>query len=166
MAVTQILARLAPELLARCSADPASLRELVSFRLIGTDCYLDLDWAPAGLERLAQASALSSEARDALRAACKGNRAVNPRFPAGEVEFGPFGLDADDVCRVAAGLELIDSDTLLAPLPHGSTDGHELTGDSIAVQERAQYYRSHFGALCEFYARAAQRREAVVVWWD
>jgi hypothetical protein len=152
MAVTQQLARVAPEVLQRCRADAAMLGKLVAFELVPRQCYLDLDWAPADLEARAYAAGdLSAEA--ALRLCCEGARAVNPGFPKFEVYAEPTELDEREARAMSDRLAAIDFEGILRNAePLKAADAEEL--------------RKRFRALRAFYAAASAEGQAVVVWWD
>lgn len=153
MAVTQLLARVPPDLLRQCRAGVAALEQVVSFAGVPRNFYLDLDWAPAPLMELMRAARQPRALQEALRHACDGVRAVNLEFPEGAVEVMPRELDVAEVVASSAGLDAIDADALFA------ASGSLASGDTA-------YLRTHFNALRGFYAAAAAAEQAVIVWWD
>ena len=153
MAVTQLLARVPPDLLRQCRGDVAALERVVSFAGVPRNFYLDLDWAPAPLLELMRAARQPRAHQEALRHACDGVRAVNMAFPEGAVWVAPRELDVAEVVASSLGIGAIDADALFA------------VGGSLASGDTANL-RPHFNALRGFYAAAASAEQGVIVWWD
>ncbi|MEV7028101.1 DUF1877 family protein [Kitasatospora sp. NPDC093558] len=170
MAVTQQLARVPADYLAACRRaaeqspdgdhrwDPPS-----------ADC-LDLDWAPRMLERACEPTRLDAAHLEALRRATDGDGGIELDFlnvgPHAIAFFSnsmPTALDPEAVAQVSALLGEIDMQGILQSVRDsggGSTLGPGFTGDPT------EYLLDHFGALRGFYAEAARRGLAVVLWWD
>ncbi|MFF7214223.1 DUF1877 domain-containing protein [Streptomyces sp. NPDC008238] len=162
MAVTQQLARVTEEFLARCrdaaressDADPGwdPLREDV----------LDLDWAPATLLKVCRAAGVAAPALAALDRALNGDPAVDVAFldhPDAVGVFGPppAATAPAGVALVAGGLAAIDRAAVRA---HGAD--HGMPG----VRDPWGYLTEHFTALRAFCEEASRRGLYVVVWWD
>lgn len=165
MAVTQQLARVDTQLLDRCQADVGALLDLVAFRLLSEEQYLDLDWAPVGLTALARLSGQPFESQAALAMACEGTRPVNPRFPLWEVSEYPFGLDPREVKFVSVGLSQVALDELIASIPASQDVWNTLVG-SEQPQNAHEYYRNQFNRLRQFFLKAAEANQGVVLWSD
>ena len=71
MAVTQQLARLTTDELARCRRSVDALHQLCSFELREPGEYLDLDWSPRALQRAAVLAGLPDELVTAIERACE-----------------------------------------------------------------------------------------------
>ncbi len=150
MAVTSQLARLTPAQLTECRRSVAALDQLCSFELVPASEHLDLDWASEGLIRICE------HTRDAVRRALTGDDEVNPAYRYTVMEQPRF-LEPPDVAALSAVLRGIDLDQVL------STTKQPLTG--LTADPRS-YLTGHFTALRDFYATAADRRLAVVIWCD
>ena len=174
MAVTQQLARVTEPYLAACrrsareSADANTCWDPPS-----RDC-LDLDWAPALLERAAALAGLDPLHLDALRAATDGGGSIDVGFlaehPHAIAPFGPApsALSPQEVVGVAARLASIDMDAILAGLPDDDVVaagliGHGASGPAGGLRP---YLLLHFEALSTFFGTAADRGLLVVAWWD
>jgi hypothetical protein len=86
MGVTQQLVRLSEPEIRRCATDVLAMEELVSFELAAATDTLDLDWASAGLERLASAYAV--EVASAMRILLDGAALVSSEYPEGPPGIG------------------------------------------------------------------------------
>ncbi|MFJ8627872.1 DUF1877 domain-containing protein [Kitasatospora sp. NPDC093550] len=170
MAVTQQLARVSTEYLAACRQsaeespdgdhhwDPPS-----------ADC-LDLDWAPAMLERACELTRLDAVHLEALKRATEGGSDIdldfldtNPHAIASFSNSAPTALCPDAVARVSVLLGGIDMRAILQSVLDSGMEselGYGFIGDPT------EYLLGHFGALREFYAEAARRSLLVVLWWD
>ncbi len=174
MAVTQQLARVSAEYLAGCER---SARESpdgdARWDPPSSDC-LDLDWAPAMLERAAALAGLDRPLLDALARATEGDESVDlwflNTFPHDISPFGPpaAALPAAEVARVAGLLARIDPGRLVDGLPVDREEAGALIGLGAAgiLGDLRAYLRGHFADLCRFYAEAAGRGLSVVLWWD
>ncbi|MFE5295830.1 DUF1877 domain-containing protein [Streptomyces sp. NPDC056632] len=174
MAVTQQLARVPAEYLAACRRSAEASPDGDPRWDPPAPDVLDLDWAPALLTRLGEATGLDAVLLDALRQATDGDTGIGLGFlDTHPHAIGPFGpaptaLSAAQVSRVSGLLARIDAPALLAALPADERDAASLIGhgaDLIAGGPRA-YLLKHFDALRDFYLDAARRRLLVVLWWD
>ncbi|MFB7076470.1 DUF1877 domain-containing protein [Streptomyces sp. NPDC056308] len=174
MSVTQQLARIPAGYLAACRQSASTSPDRDPHWDPPAYDVLDLDWAPALLERVGELAGLDEGHLDALRRATEGDTALDLGFlnthPHAIAPFGtaPTALDASQVAHVAELLGQIDMPVLLAVLPTddhvaGSLIGHG--ADHITGGPRA-YLLEHFNALRDFYLDAAKRHLLVVLWWD
>ncbi|MFF7730891.1 DUF1877 family protein [Streptomyces sp. NPDC008001] len=105
---------------------------------------------------------------EALDCALNGDASVDVSVlshPEATGGFGPTpaGLAPASVADVAAKLAGLDWDRVMAEIPADCLEtfaGDDFRGDLLA------YLTTHFTALRDFYAEAAQRRLFVVSWWD
>ncbi|MFF9053929.1 DUF1877 domain-containing protein [Streptomyces erythrochromogenes] len=173
MAVTQQLARIPAGYLAACrqSAD-ASPDGDPRWDPPAYD-VLDLDWAPALLERVGEVGGLGEVHLDALRRATDGDTALDLGFldtpPHAIAPFGgaPTGLDAAQVASVSTLLGQIDMPVLLAALPADERAAASLIGQVGGITGGLRpYLLEHFDALRDFYVDAVERHLLVVLWWD
>ncbi|MFD4659707.1 DUF1877 domain-containing protein [Kitasatospora sp. NPDC058444] len=170
MAVTQQLARVPAEYLAACRQSAAESPDGDHhWDPPSADC-LDLDWAPAMLERACELTRLDAVHLEALKRATDGDSGIdldflnaNPHAIAFFSNSTPTALCPDAVARVSALLGEIDMQAILQSVLDsgaGSELGYGFIGDPT------EYLLGHFGALREFYAEAARRGLLVVLWWD
>lgn len=174
MAVTQQLARVSADYLAACrrSADE-SLGSDLPWNPPAADC-LNLDWAPAMLERVCGHAQLDPAHLDALRRATEGDSRPDVGFlNAPPHAIGPFGptptaLSAAAVAHVSALLKEIDFQKVLALLPEDSDVENAVIGHGSEgiIGGARPYLLNHFSALTEFYELASGRDLLVVLWWD
>ncbi|MBY8879146.1 YfbM family protein [Actinacidiphila acidipaludis] len=173
MAVTQQLARVTEEYLAACrrsaSASPDGDPQ---WDPPSSDC-LDLDWAPALLERAGEVAGLDPAQQEALVPATDGDAELDLGFlsapPHGIGPFGPAptALTADGVARVGALLAEIDPERLLAAVPQDPRKAATLLGRAAeGLGDPRAYLRTHLTLLRRFYAQASRRGLLVVQWWD
>ncbi|MEY2233545.1 MULTISPECIES: DUF1877 family protein [Streptomyces] len=173
MAVTQQFARIPEGYLAACRQSAAASPDGDPHWDPPACDMLDLDWAPALLERVGEVAGLGEVHLDALRMATDGDTALDLSFldthPYAVAPFGgaPTGLDVSQVARVSELLGQIDMPALLAALPADDSDAASLIGQvgSVTGGPRA-YLLEHFNALRGFYADAARRHLHIVLWWD
>lgn len=174
MAVTQQLARVPAEYLAACRQSAGASTDGDPNWDPPSEDVLDLDWAPAVLERVCELAGLDNVHLDALRQATKGDSAIDLDFLNTHPHaIGPFGppptaLSAAQVTRVSELLGQIDFPAVLARLPTEDTKAASLIGhgaDKIVGGPRT-YLLGHFNALREFYLAASQRHLLLVLWWD
>lgn len=166
MAVTQQLARLTPEQLGDCRSSLTTIARLCSFTLRGDEDHLDLDWAPAQLERAAHASGLPAAAAIVDRA-CSGGIELNPayRFVADTIWWHPVtGLEPTAVREVASGLMRWNAVDVVRGLDH---DPDRMAAQlAVEAPVTRAYLREHYTALAQFYVDAAERGMAMAMWWD
>ncbi|WP_157433119.1 hypothetical protein [Actinomadura rifamycini] len=165
MAVTLLLARVAPAVLGECGRSVAALDRLCSFEAMAASEYLDLDWAGGGIVHVCEVLGAG-----AVRGLLDGGEEVNLAYrdrPDGVVE-PPRAVAAEDVARCAAQLEGIGPEGLPAALPSDPDAAGTLLGEPYASMEGhpLDYMAAHFTALRRFCRVAAERRLAVVTWWD
>ncbi|WP_405816512.1 DUF1877 domain-containing protein [Streptomyces sp. NBC_01390] len=174
MAVTQQLARVSAEYLAACRTRAEESSDgFHQWDPPEADC-LDLDWAPALLERACEIAGVSEVHLAALGQATEGGVAMDVRFlNAHPHAIGPFGpapaaLEPLAVRQVSGLLGEIDVQAVLAVLPLDVREAGTLIGHGAEglVDGPRTYLMGHFEALRGFYAEASQRGFAVVSWWD
>ncbi|MFE7594142.1 DUF1877 domain-containing protein [Kitasatospora sp. NPDC057512] len=174
MAVTQQLARVPAEYLAACrqSANESPDGD-PRWDPPPADC-LDLDWAPAMLERACKLARLDGVHLDALRHATEGDTAIDLGFLNTHPHaIGPFGpvptaLSAVQVARVSALLGEIGMQAILTDLSNDHSNAASLIGHGAEgiIGGPTEYLLGHFRALHEFYEEASRRNLLVVLWWD
>ncbi|MER6448744.1 DUF1877 domain-containing protein [Streptomyces venezuelae] len=174
MAVTLQLARIPESYLAACrqSADASPDRD-PRWDPPAPD-VLDLDWAPALLDRVGEAAGLEGVPLHALRRATDGDTGLDLGFlathPHAIAPLGgtPTALDVAQVAVVSELLGQIDMAALLAALPADDREVTSLIGPEAAhiTGGVRAYLLGHFNALRDFYLEAAERRLLVVLWWD
>lgn len=169
MAVTQQIVRLPERIMNEASADPVMLDRLVSFELAGPEDTLDLDWAPRGLQRLAEQS-LSEVQCAALSALLDGPTVLNRDYPEGPDHYRVWSditfLSAPEVKRAANILASVTSADLLLALPSGRKEQADVLGSTELPTNPAGYYGDHLTALLDFAQEAARRGFGLVQWWD
>jgi hypothetical protein len=174
MAVTQQLARVPAEYLTACRTSAETSPDGDPRWDPPAADVLDLDWAPALLERVFTLMDLDDVHLDAVRQATEGDTAIGLGYlntqPHAIAPFGPpaTALFPEQVARLAELLGQIDLPTVLAGLPADSAEAASVIGcgaDKIVGGPR-KYLVGHFSALREFYAEAALRHLHVVLWWD
>ncbi|WP_427164083.1 DUF1877 domain-containing protein [Streptomyces sp. C1-1] len=174
MAVTQQLARVPVRYLAACRRSAGTSADGDPHWDPPPADVLDLDWAPAMLQRVCELAGLDDAHLDALRQATEGDSAIELAFLNTHPHaIGPFGppptaLCAAQVARVSELLGHIDFPAVLAGLPTQDTEAASLIGhgaDKIAGGPR-KYLLGHFNALREFYLAASQQHLLLVLWWD
>ncbi|WP_055586715.1 hypothetical protein [Peterkaempfera griseoplana] len=134
MAVTQQLARVSAEYLAACrqSADESSEGD-PHWEPPSVD-WLDLDWAPAMLERVCALARLDAVRLQALRRATEGDTEIDLSFlnkhphAIGPLGPSPTALSAPEVARVSTLLGGIDMQAILSVLPADDNDAGAVIG--------------------------------------
>ncbi|MFI8179337.1 DUF1877 domain-containing protein [Actinacidiphila glaucinigra] len=162
MAVTQQLARVTEEFLARCRTAARESPDGDPGWDPPREDVLDLDWAPASLKRVCRAAGAAAPALAAPERALDGDPEVTVAFLDHPEAVGVFGpppgaVAPAGVTLVAEGLAAIDWDAVRA---HGAD--HGLPG----VRDPWGYLTGHFTALRAFYEQASRRGLYVVGWWD
>ncbi|MEQ4305387.1 hypothetical protein ABNF97_29070 [Plantactinospora sp. B6F1] len=169
MAVTQQLARLSPEQLARCRGSVEELDRLCSFELLSSSDYLDLDWAPAPLLGVFELARVGPPILAGLRRGLGGDTEVNPAYrdrPESVSGHPVTALESDAVAEVAGLLGQAEPQTVLVALPEDAASARLSIGMRDFDGHPGPYLHRHLVALRAFYADAARRRLAVVLWWD
>ncbi|MFJ2770501.1 DUF1877 domain-containing protein [Streptomyces sp. NPDC087300] len=174
MAVTQQLARVEARYLAAFRTSAGASRDGNPRWDPPSADILDLDWAPALLERVCDLADLDPVHLNALRQATTGDTTIDLDFlnapPHAIAPFGPppTALSVEQVTLVARLLGQIDMPAILAGLPADDTEAASLIGhgaDEI-VGGPNKYLLRHFHALRDFYLDAARRHLLIVLWWD
>lgn len=136
MAVTQLLASISIDRLARCREDVGELDRLISFEFVPAERYAYLNWAPNGIEK-----ALGSFGLDELTAMLErlfgtGAEIVNPDHPRGPDDTLVYEditfVEPEFVRHLSSSLQSLndvqldaifkDAETRFAPEP-GTADG-------------------------------------------
>ncbi|MER7569054.1 DUF1877 family protein [Streptomyces sp. NPDC097941] len=171
MAVTQQLARVSAEYLAACrTRTEESFDGDHQWDPPTADC-LDLDWAPAMLERACEIAGVGELHLAALRQATDGGVAMDVGFLNAHphaIGPAPAALEPLAVRQVSGLLREIDLQAVLAVLPLDMREAGALIGHGAEglVDGPRTYLKDHFDALREFYAGASKRGLAVASWWD
>ncbi|WP_328745451.1 YfbM family protein [Streptomyces sp. NBC_00285] len=172
MALTQQLARVAPEYLIRCRASALDSPDASPNWSPPAGNCLDTGWATWGLLRHCRRSGADPGTVTLLDRAISGD-------PGGDVGF----LDHDEVydgfadpprllapvavADIAHGLDAIDLNTLLADLPHSPAAAAAVCGFGPGFDGDVRIHLvERFYALREFYRGAARRGQCVVAWID
>ncbi|WP_418960295.1 DUF1877 domain-containing protein [Streptomyces tritici] len=176
MAVTQQLARVAPNYLVTCRRLADASPEGDPHWGPPTVDVLDLDWAPALLVGVGTWAGLDDVHLYALRLATNGDSETaldlaflnTPPHAIGPFGPAPTSLSAAQVARVAELLGQIDMPSLVAGLPADGRAAASLIGHGadLIVGGPGPYVLKHFEALRDFYRDAARRELVVVLWWD
>ncbi|WP_189237039.1 DUF1877 domain-containing protein [Planomonospora parontospora] len=169
MAVTQQLARIPEQWLESCRASADELDRLCSFEMAPRSDHLDLDWSPGPLLRIGELACTDPEVLAVLRRALTGDTEVNPSYqdhPDAVWEHPVTALEPVAVALVASMLPEAESVVLGAlSSPDGEAPG--MAGELLpGVDSSRDYLERHLTALLGFYAGAARRSLAVVLWWD
>ncbi|MGP8304486.1 DUF1877 family protein [Streptomyces inhibens] len=166
MAVTQQLARVSRAYLTRCRTSAAANPHADPEWDPPADDSIDLDWSPRFLTNACQLAGVDSCTLEALNRALNGDPDVSVlHHPEAMGGFGPppTVLTPDSVAHVAAKLAELDWDSVLSAIP---ADRRETLADDHFSADPLAYLTTHFMALKNFYAEAAQRELFVVLWWD
>jgi hypothetical protein len=167
VAVTQQIARLTQEELSRCRESIETLHRLCSFELRDPWDYLDLDWSPVPLERLAEE--VGPNLRAAIRQACSGGDEINPAYreAARSVFEHPVrALEPRAVVDVAATLSANAPSVLVNVLPSAPEAARQMVGMPDFHGHPGDYLRGHYASLRRFYMEAAASEHATATWWD
>ena len=171
MAVTQQLARLPAEQLTACRRSADVLDALCSFTLIPKADHLDLNWWPVVLKRAWALTGAGSEALAVLGSGFDGDEEVNPSYrdhPDTIFDHPVTALEPPRVRQVAAALHAVTPEAVHAVVP-SDADRVEAVLGTIAREVRgdlAEHLAREHATLRDFYAAAAGRGLAVVLWWD
>ncbi|MCP2163862.1 hypothetical protein LX83_000702 [Goodfellowiella coeruleoviolacea] len=143
----------------------AELHKLCSYRSAPRSDHLDLDWWPVVLRRLGEPPEHAH--LSVLRRAFDGHDEVNPAYrdhPTTVWEHPVTALEPDAVGVLAAELcGVTPQDVGAAAVLSGRAD----TGFAgLEPETVTEHVVRAFGVLRDFYAEAASRRMAVVLWWD
>lgn len=151
MAVTQQLARLTAAQVVECRGSVEALHSVCSFTMLPACDYLDLNWYPNDLLVAARQAGVEPQLVAALNYACEGQREVNPAYrevPESIWEHPVNYLSPVEVVSVASDL-------------------HRLAQADFARQPlKPKRLEDAFSDLVGFYAEAAKRSLAIMMWWD
>lgn len=163
MAITQLLARMDIRTFNRCNEDADEFDELVSFKLLAKDCYLDLCWAHCGLITLNRFSGQSYNAQAALYLSCNGIRPIQHGHAA---TWEPaFAINEEEVRSIFSGLAQVNIESLIAAIPNEEYIWNQFFGGEKMANPQA-YYQGYFNQLLAFYQAATEHRESIIVWSD
>lgn len=182
MAVTQQLARLEPDILARCRKSVAELDLVCSFAALPLGDHLDLDCSPNHLLEVVPLVLLETwpvteivRLMGAMHVALHGLDEVNVDYR-GELGGNPSmdvarSIGVATVTEVSQILERADADPQLW-LASNAVQAPDLAfmlgvgPDGLSPEKAPGYLRHHWRALVDFYAGARARSLAVMVWVD
>ncbi len=165
MAVTQQLARISSNRLSRCGNDTQELRDLISFEINPPEDWIDMDWAPSGL----QAAVHRLGTREAAKMLDRlfgdaGAPLVDPAHPDGPDAFDVYSPitynDPTEVSRLATALGALNPD------PVGAAALESIEKENQIPRSGAAYYSSAFTEPHKFLDQAKSDNQAVVAWWD
>ncbi|PZT71757.1 hypothetical protein DNK55_32000 [Streptomyces sp. AC1-42T] len=167
MALTQQLARVTPQYLDRCRETAGSAPDGDPRWNPPADDVLDLDWAVWELLGLYRRMRPESPDIAVLERSIHGDGSAPVAFldhieVYDRIDRPPSLLSPAAVTGVARALAAMEIDSLLTTLPAYRREGGfpGFTGDPAA------YLRDHFALLRSFYAAAAAKGMAMVVWVD
>ncbi len=165
MAVTQLLASISVERLARCRRDVGELDRLLSLKFVPPEEYVDLNWAPNGLEKALRLSGLNETAALLERLFGDGDsEIVNRDHPRGPDDYRVYTditfVEADFVKICSSRLQMLGEDRLDAIFEDAET---RFEPDSDVG---AGFFRDMFDSLRGFMRRSDLANHAVVAWWD
>lgn len=156
MAVTQLLQRVSIKAAQEAASSEQALSQLIDI----TQDTLDLDWAPACLEKAYRGLGEHAHA-DLIASACEGAETVNMQYPDGPSFYAVYSAitmhHPDRVAELAQQLARLPLDALAQLAP-------ELLPTSIV--RPVAYLQQHATSLVDFYRLAAAERQAVIAWWD
>lgn len=168
MAVTQLLARISPDRLTRCSRDWRELDRLISFEIENPEDDIDLDWSPNGLM-----SGLNSLGADVNTSRLnillgEGANVVNQEHPTGPPDYFVYSpityVTHDFVKIVSSDLSKLNPEQLDQMLSHAMKIGLGTGWDN--AESTHDYYSEMFEVLRNFVEAAANTDQAIVAWWD
>jgi hypothetical protein len=123
--------------------------------------YGDLDWAPSLLDKAAVRAGLDPLQTEALRKSTDGAAEAHPGYIGDYSMYeAPTYLSSLETSEVSALLDSIDPSVLLA------SDVVEDVVKGVAIIEPRDYLVDQFEKLRDFYRESANRRLAVLLWWD
>ncbi|HEX2907175.1 MAG TPA: hypothetical protein VHO69_09970 [Phototrophicaceae bacterium] len=168
MAITQQLAMVTQSELDLCKTSETALNTLIWFKFTANR-YLDLNWAPVGLQICFEQSGQTLSAQKAFDWSLNGTKVVNPECPEGPPSDTVYSqitfLEIDQVQLVAKNLQEVVADTLFAWIPKDLAEANAVLRTDLTVHPKI-YYPQMFHQLRQFYQTAAQNNMATVMWWD
>ncbi|MFD4459975.1 hypothetical protein [Nocardia sp. NPDC058480] len=171
MALTQQFARISVEHLALCRSSAEEVDRLCSFDGAPASDYRDLDWAGSPLLRVLELAGVDADYLDTVRNALAGREELNPnyrRHPDTILAHPITVTELSEVAQISKTLLEVDFQRALAALPADADQARQAFDDqtSSLLCHPAEYLAPHLYTLRSFYIEAAQRRMAVVTWWD
>ncbi|MFE3756801.1 hypothetical protein ACFXO9_21075 [Nocardia tengchongensis] len=171
MALTQQLARIPAQLLIECRESVEVLDTVCSFTAVPDTDYLDMNWWPLILASTWKLTGADPTALEALRQAFDGDAEVNPAYQdhANLISGVPVtALDPPQVARVAAALCAITPKALGNAVPTDPNQIEAVLGRPATevIGDLSELLAEQHALLQKFYAEAARRRLAVVLWCD
>ncbi|GIH90649.1 hypothetical protein ACFFMN_27170 [Planobispora siamensis] len=169
MAVTQQFVRISEQQLELCRRSADELDRLCSFATASHSDHLDLDWASGPLLRVGEPACVDPDVFAALRYAITGEQEVNPTYRDHPSTVWEHPITALDPAAVASVASMLPSATAAVSAALTPPDGKALAlaGELLPMVEHpGEYLMRRLSALRDFYAEAARRRLAVVLWWD
>ncbi|KXP09510.1 hypothetical protein AXK57_11540 [Tsukamurella pulmonis] len=166
MAVTQLLARIAPQYLDACGQSVDELDRLCSF-IVSEDDYLDLNWSGPYIARVLTSLGTSPADVALVEHAWTGTVEVNPSYrePYLPVDQAPMAICPADVSDIAHALSSIDVEKFALAIPPEQTEATTFF-DAEAPLDPRGFLAGHLVTLRDFYIAAAARRLAVIEWLD
>ncbi|MGW4247162.1 hypothetical protein [Nocardia sp. NPDC004722] len=171
VALTQQLARIPAELLARCRESVEALDSVCSFTAVAHTDYLDMNWWPLLLERAWTLIEADPSVLDTLRYVFDGDAEVNPSYQdhANLISGEPVtALAPHRVARIAAALRTITPAAVANAVPTDPDRVETLLGPHATgvIGDLKPILAEQHSLLQTFYEEAAHRGLAVVLWWD
>ncbi len=166
MAVTLQLARIPASQLATCRRSVEALDAVCSYNAAPAEDHLDMGWWPAILERAWERTGAA-----ASRYALTGDDDVNPAYrdhPDTVWEHPVTALAPPRVAEAARALRAMPPEAVRAAIPSTPDEIETALGSTAraVVGDLAGQLAYQHTVLRDFYAEAARRRLAVVLWWD
>ncbi|MFE7615256.1 DUF1877 domain-containing protein [Streptomyces sp. NPDC057496] len=170
MALTQQLARVSPQYLARCRAAAEAAPDGNPDWDPPAEDTVDLDWAIRGLIRFCRHMRVEGPCVQVLERSISGDPGGVEFLdhPAVHDGFGspPALLTPAAVADVARGLAAPDVGEVLGRLPVDPSEAAGACGFRGFDGHPREYLVEHFGLLQNFYLVAARRGMAVLAWTD
>lgn len=165
MASTQQLVVLSKRDRERCQRNVQELMKVVSYRALSRDSYLDLNWFPVYFRRFLKIADRSLPVQEAFSLAVDGEHVVNSDFPEYEVDEMPKFISAGQVKRIMLCLKEENYKDMARYLPEGLDEVNALLSADF-VEHPAGYFEVCFDRLKDFIAKAAERDQEIIVWWN
>ncbi len=166
MAVTQLLARISPDRLARCGRDRDALRDLIEQEFDASEDLIDVNWTPRGLCNALDALGKSDTSKR-LATLFSGDDAplVNKDHPEGPNHYdfvysSITYVEANAVAQLFEELRTLDPDAVGAAVNNTYEEG---AGYPPAPSHA---YTGTFKELLAFLEKAVAAGQAVAAWWD
>jgi len=169
MAVTQNLARLPLAQLEKCGSSKEYLEKLINFSLLPSEDYLDLDWAPNGLEIYCEGSKQLPQVKLGLFMALHGASLVNPTYRNHIDLYSVYSditmISPNQVQEVNTYFDRFDREAFVKwGISSEAQERKDLTQGLDC--EPNEYYLRYMDKLFEFYQIAGQKKYGAIMWWD